>query len=166
MANKTTFTPDEWNTIRDAAHLSAMAVTVSGASGIVGTLKETFAMASSLVEGMKSDSELVRSICAKEEVKEAQQSLRAHAQEMQGTEVSAIKSKLQGLAVDRVKAAVAILAAKSPQDLAAYRTFVAGVGRKIAQAASEGGFLGLGGERVSADEKQMLAQLDGALGQA
>ncbi len=166
MANKTTFTPDEWNTIRDAAHLSAMAVTISGASGIVGTLKETFAMASSLVEGMKSDNELVRSICAKEEVKEAQQSLRAHAQEMQGTEVAAIKSKLQGLAVERVKAAVAVLSAKSPQDLAAYRGFVAGVGQKIAQAASEGGFLGLGGERVSAEEKQMLAQLDGALGTA
>ena len=73
MASKTTFTPEEWNTIRDAAHLSAMAVTVSGASGIVGTLKETFAMASSLVEGLKSDDELVRSICSKDEVKEAQQ---------------------------------------------------------------------------------------------
>lgn len=166
MANKSTFTPDEWNTIRDAAHLSAMAVTVSGASGIVGTLKETFAMASSLVEGMKSDDELVRSICSKDEVKEAQQSLRAHAQEMQGTEIGAIKAKLQATAVEKVKAAVAILRAKSPQDLAAYQGFVAGVGQKIAQAASEGGFLGLGGERVSADEKQMLAQLDGALGRA
>ena len=66
----------------------------TGASGIVGTLKETFAMASSLVEGMKSDDELVRSICSKDEVKEAQQSLRAHAQEMQGTEIGAIKAKL------------------------------------------------------------------------
>jgi len=166
MANKTNFTPEEWNTIRDAAHLSAMAVTISGASGIVGTLKETFAMASSLVEGMKSNDELVRSICAKEEVKEAQQSLRAHAQEMQGTEVGAIKSKLQTLAVGEVTKAVAILKAKSPQDLAAYQAFVAGVGQKVAQAASEGGFLGIGGERVSADEKQMLAQLDGALGRA
>ena len=166
MANKTSFTPDEWNTIRDATHLSAMAVTMSGASGVVGTLKETFAMASSLVEGTKSDNELVRSICSKDEVSAAQQSLRAHAQEMQGTELAAVKSKLQSIALDKVKAATAILRAKSPQDLAAYQSFVAGVGQKVAQAASKGGFLGIGGERVSADEKQMLAQLDGALGKA
>lgn len=166
MANKTTFTPDEWNTIRDATHLSAMAVTISGASGVIGTLKETFAMASSLVEGMKSDNELVRSICSKDEVSDAQKSLRAHAQEMQGSDLASLKSKLQTLATEKVRAAVAILKTKSPGDLAAYQGFVAGVGQKVAQAASEGGFLGMGGERVSVDEKQMLAQLDSALGMA
>jgi len=40
MATKTDFSAQEWATLRDAAHLTALAVTASGSSGIFGTIKE------------------------------------------------------------------------------------------------------------------------------
>ena len=38
------------------------------------------------------------------------------------------------------------------------------IGEKVAMAASEGGFLGFGGEQVSVEEKQALARISQALG--
>ena len=38
------------------------------------------------------------------------------------------------------------------------------IGEKVAQASTEGGFLGFGGERVSEGERQFLSKLDAALG--
>ena len=43
MATMTSFATDEWNALIDAPQLVALAVALSGASGIAGTIKETFA---------------------------------------------------------------------------------------------------------------------------
>ena len=40
---------------------------------------------------------------------------------------------------------------------------VKSLGKRVAEAAKEGSFLGFGGERVSEGERQMLAKLDRAL---
>lgn len=166
MADKSSFTTEEWSVIRDATVFSSLAVTLAGASGIVGTIKESFAAASALVEGMRSDNELVRSICSKDEIKGAQEALREKAAEFKGDDLKAIQAKISTLAVDTVAKAVGIVSAKSPADAAAYRDFLRNVGRKVAEAAKEGAFLQIGGERVSEEEKQMLARLEGALGRA
>ena len=39
-----------------------------------------------------------------------------------------------------------------------------GLADKVANAAKEGSFLGFGGERVSSNERQMIAQIETALG--
>src|SRR5262245_39352201 len=41
MANKTTFTPDEWKKIMESVMLSGMAVTAADPSGLIGVLKES-----------------------------------------------------------------------------------------------------------------------------
>ncbi|MCX5739681.1 MAG: hypothetical protein NTZ61_14540, partial [Proteobacteria bacterium] len=53
---------------------------------------------------------------------------------------------------------------KAATDLAAYQSFLKALGERVANAAKEGGFLGIGGERVSEGERQMLASLAEALG--
>lgn len=164
MTNKASFTVDEWNALRDAPQLVALAVALSGASGITGTIKETFASSMAIVEGMKSDNELIRSICAKDEVKAAQHALRESLPQLKADEFAALQQKLATLALDRVGAAVATLSSKAPADVAVYRSFLSALGERVAQAAKEGGFLGFGGERVSAGEKEMLAKLTTALG--
>ena len=166
MANKTSFTTDEWNALIDAPQLVALAVALSGASGITGTIRETFASSKAIVEGMKSDSELIRSICAREEVKAADSGLRESVMQLKADDFAAAQQKLATLALDRVRAAIAALQAKAPADLATYRSFVESLGERVAQAAKEGGFLGFGGERVSAGEKALLAKLAEALGGA
>jgi hypothetical protein len=165
MAAKTDFTSEEWTTLRDAPQVVALAVAMSGASGIVGTLKEVFSSSLALVEGTKSDSELIRSLCTREEISAGQQGLRASLPQPTGGDLADAKQKLSALAVEKSRAAMEILRRKgATQDAEAYRGFVKGVGERVAKSAKEGGVLGFGGERVSEGEKQMLASLDGALG--
>jgi len=45
----------------------------------------------------------------------------------------------------------------------AFRTWLRGIARDVAEAGTEGGFLGFGGEQVSEAEKATLAKIDGAL---
>jgi len=165
MASKTDFTNEEWTTLRDAPQVVALAVAMSGASGIVGTLKEAFSGSVALVEGTKSESELIRTLTAREEISAGQQTLRASLPQPQGGGLDEAKQKLAALAVEKARAAMEILRRKGDaQDAEAYRAFVKGIGERVAKSAKEGGVLGFGGERVSEPEKQMLASLDGALG--
>jgi hypothetical protein len=165
MATKSAFTDQEWSTLRDVPQVVALAVAFSGASGVVGTLKEAFSSSASLVEGMKSESELIRSLCSREEISAGQQALRGSLPQIKGGDLASAKQKLSQLAVEKAQAALEILRSKgSPQDVDAYRSFVKGLGERVAQSAKEGGFLGFGGERVSEAERQMLASLDSALG--
>lgn len=166
MTARTDFTTEEWNAVRDAPHLVALAVAMSGASGLVGTLKEAFSSSAALVEGMKSDSALLRSLCTREEISAAQQGLRAQLQQVaQGGDFGAAKERVAQQAQDAVRSAVEIVGRKgTAADVAAYRSFLKGLGERVANAAREGGFLGFGGERVSEGEKQMLARLETALG--
>ena len=165
MATRTDFTSDEWSTLREAPQLVALAVAMSGASGLVGTLKEAFSSSVELVEGTKSDSELIRSLCSREEISAGQQTLRESLPKAQGGDLADAKQRLAAQAVETSRAALEILRRKgAPQDVEAYRGFVKGIGERVAQSAKEGGLLGFGGERVSEGERQMLASLDGALG--
>jgi len=164
MPAKDAFTPEEWKALRDVPHLVALAVAMSGASGMVGTVKEMFSSSASLVAAMKSDNELLRSIVTREEIGAAQKALRESLPQVQGGDLASARQKLGTLALERVRAAIAILSEKSPADAEAYRSFVKGLGERVASAAKEGGFLGFGGERVSEDERTMLASLGAALG--
>ena len=53
-----------------------------------------------------------------------------------------------------------MLSAKaSPKESREYREWTLSVAERVANASSEGGFLGFGGERVTAEEKQLIDQL-------
>jgi hypothetical protein len=58
----------------------------------------------------------------------------------------------------------AILNAKAPGDAAAFKTWLRTISQKVAEASSEGGFLGIGGVQVSDAEKATLADIAKALG--
>jgi hypothetical protein len=162
MAKKTDFTPQEWETLRDAPHLVMLSVATAGASGIFGSLKEAFAPAGAIVEAAKSNNELMRALCDREELKAAQQSIRDTVKV--GTDVNQLRDQLQTLAADKARAATAILQQKAATaDLDAYRTLLVDIADRTAQAAKEGGFLGFGGERVSENEKAVISKIKQAL---
>lgn len=165
MANKTGFTAEEWAVLREAPHMTAMATAMSGSSGLFGTLAEGMALTQSLVEGLNNENELIRSLTARDEAMESQKVLRTKLQQLvQGKKFDEAQAAIRDAALARVREAVDLLGRKSPADVEAYRSFVQGIGKRVAESAKEGGFLGFGGERISAGEKDMLAKLDGALG--
>ena len=164
MTTKADFTSEEWTSLRDAPLVVAGAVSVAGASGLLGTLREVFSAVSGLVEGVRSDDELIRSLCAREEIQGAQESLRSVVKQVQGGDLETVKARLQSLATEKVVAALGVLKRKgNTEDVAAYQAFVKGLGQRVSEAAVEGGFFGFGGERVSEGERKMLAALDGVL---
>ena len=165
MTDKSAFTADEWKALREAPQLISLAIATSGASGLIGTLKEAFSSSATLVEAMKSENPLLRAVSSREEIAEAQQSLRDLAKEVKGSDFKQMQERIATRALDTLRAALDALQRKgSPGDYDAYSGFVKSLGRRVAEAAKEGGFLGFGGERVSEGERQMLAKLDSALG--
>jgi len=160
MATKTDFSADEWSAIRNAPHIAALAVAAAGSSGL-GTFKESFAAMEGVMSAQKSDSALLRELATRDEAMAGQTFLRE--QMSFGMSQQQMVEKLQTLASEQLGAAVRALKAKAPADAAAYVTWVSGIATKVSEAASEGGFLGFGGERVSAAETAMIDKLKSAM---
>ena len=77
MANKQSFTPEEWTKILESTMLAGMAVSAADPSGVWGLVKEGFASSSALAAA-KSDagsSELVKAIIADYETSEGRSSI-------------------------------------------------------------------------------------------
>jgi hypothetical protein len=73
-------------------------------------------------------------------------------------------ANLQRNAITKAQSALSLLGGKaSPEEASAYRAMLIQVAEAAAGAAKEGGFLGIGGERVSAHEQHFLDKLKGAL---
>jgi hypothetical protein len=163
MANKASFTAAEWALLLEAPMMAGMAVSAAEPSGLFGMLKESFATGKLLVQA-KSDagaSELVKAVAADYETSEgrkaASEGLRA---KLGGGQPSDIKTN----ALDGLRQTAALVAAKAPEDAAAFKAWLAQISQNVAEAASEGGFLGFGGVKVSDAEKATLGEIASALG--
>jgi hypothetical protein len=164
MAEKSAFAPEEWTALRDAPQLISVAVATAGSSGLIGTLREAFSSSKTLVEAMKNENALLRTINSQPEIKDAQQSLRDIGSELEGSDFAQAQQRIATRAVETLRSALDALQRKgSPGDYEAYAAFVKALARRVAEAAKEGSFLGFGGERVSEGERQMLAKLDQTL---
>ena len=56
-----------------------------------------------------------------------------------------------------------ILSAKAPSDAVAFKNWLRQISQSVAEAATEGGFLGIGGVVVSDAEKATVAEISSAL---
>lgn len=161
MLTKNNFAGADWNTLRDTPHLVGFATLLSGASGL-GTVKESIAIAQGIIEGQTSSIPLIRDLSNRAEIQAAQESLRST---LGGLEANVPKERLRSLALERVGAATSLLdsAGGSQEETTAYRQWLYGLAEKVAKAAKEGGFLGIGGTWVSEEEQAFLAELRTAL---
>ena len=83
-----------------------------------------------------------------------------------------MKSRLQGAkreeikqrAIDALRSAAAIVGQKTPNEAAAYKSWLLQIANSVAEASKEGGFLGFGGVAVSDAEKATLSEIASALG--
>ena len=163
MANKQNFNADEWSKILQSTMLAGIAITAAEPSGLWGALKEAFASSSALAAAKSntSSSELIKAVVSDFETKEGrasiQEALRQHLAGAKPTD--AVQRSLANL-----REVSAILDAKAPQDAAGFKTWLRAISQNVADASSEGGFLGIGGVKVSEAEKATLAEISKALG--
>jgi hypothetical protein len=161
MVTKNDFSPADWNTLRDAPSLVGFATLQAGASGL-GTVKELFAFSQAIMENQASDVPLIRDLTGIGEMQASQASMK---KSFGGEQGKPSPDRLRELALEQVRSSIAILEGKgSKEETDAYRRMVYGIAEKVANAASEGGFMGFGGgARVSEGEQSFLDDLRSAL---
>jgi hypothetical protein len=152
---------------------SAMAF--AGHSGIFGTGKEMFASAQGMMAGSKDfpNNELIKAIVPNLASGDRNAEI-ARAKESRDWAMARMKSKgidnpekFSTQALEDVRAAAALLGSKaSPQEASEYKQWVMKLAEGVANAATEGGFLGFGGERLSEGERKLLGEIKSALGVA
>jgi hypothetical protein len=163
MANKTTFTPEEWKQVLESVMLSGMAVTAADPSGLIGVLKESMATGRNLLAA-RSDpesNELVRAVTAEYETSEGRQAAREQLKAtLQGSKAGDVRAK----SIAALHDIAALLDAKAPADAPGFKTWLQHIATGAAEAANEGGFMGFGGVRVSEKERATLNEVSSALG--
>ena len=163
MANKQSFTPEEWIKILESPMLAGMAVSAAEPSGLWGMLKEAFASSSALAAAKldAGSNELIKTVVADFETSEGQSVV----QDSLGKRFAgATATDVAQSAVANLGEVSAILNAKAPGDAAAFKAWLRAISQKVAEASKEGGVLGFGGVAVSDAEKATLADISKALG--
>lgn len=163
MADKSSFTPEEWSRIAASPIVASMAITAADPGGLWSLLQESMASGWALLEA-KQDTQanaLVKAVADDISNADTRESVRQSFQaQFKGSQFADIKRK----AVEELAAISELVDAKAPEDAAAFKSWIWSVAQKSAEAGKEGGFLGFGGVAVSDAEKATLADIAAALG--
>lgn len=162
MADKSSFTPDEWKVVLSSPMLASLAVTLAEPSGLWGMLKESMASARALLTAATDPSAgaLLKAVVADMETSQGRGIAR---DELKADLTGKSPAELKQAVIAKLAEAAKILDAKAPADAPAFKTWLKNVADQVADAASEGGMLGFGGVKVSDAEKATLAEVGKAL---
>ena len=163
MAKQDTFTGDEWTLLRVAPSFVSVGISAADPSGLYASIKEVIAGGNAMIATLNADSglELFAALVADRSIPglpdmTALLGTGSHEQQMENFKIAAL---------DRVQAAANLVARKaSDAEADAYRKMLLSVAQKAADAAKEGGFLGIGGVRVSDKERAFITALSKAAG--
>jgi hypothetical protein len=144
MTGKSDFTEEEWQLVLEGPPIAGMLV-LTAAGG--GSFRESFALAKAYSEARQQhgESELLDEIVSTKPVFDRKRYGSAE--------------ELRGPGVQGLRDAAAVLEAKAtPAELDAYRTFVLGLAKRVAEAHKEGG------QQVSAAEQEAIDTIAASLG--
>ncbi|WP_024518960.1 hypothetical protein [Bradyrhizobium sp. Tv2a-2] len=162
MADKSTFTSDEWKTLLESVMAAGLAVTAAEPHGIWGLLQESFASGKMLAKAKMDtgSNPLIKAIVDDFATSEGRTTSRDGLQEqLTGKKAAEVKTAC----IEILGKVDGILSAKAPGDAAAFKNWLRQISQSVAEASTEGGFLGIGGVPVSDAEKATLAEISGAL---
>ncbi|MFB9993515.1 hypothetical protein ACFFLM_16230 [Deinococcus oregonensis] len=156
MSLKDSFTPEEWFKVMTGPGRAGAAIIAASPSGITGVVAEARAIGDAIREQVSGAGRTPL--------------LEAMAADLMGTppdpktlpqqDRARNMDEARQQALEAVRQAAWLVSAKaSPEDSAAYRTLLMTVAQRTAEAAKEGGFLGIGGEQVNDKERAVLAEL-------
>lgn len=154
MSIKDKFTPDEWFKVMTGPGRAGAAVMAASPSGLTGLIAEARAFSDATRESVSAATRTPL--------------LEAMAADMLGTapdtqppqERARNAGEAREQSLQAVRQAAWLVSAKaSPEDNAAYRQMLMNVAERTANAATEGGFLGIGGKLVDEKEQAVLDEL-------
>jgi len=122
MAGKSDFTEQEWEDLRKGATGAGLLVSVSD-RGFLDTFKEASSLAKHVKGARDSDSQLVKELASEGGT---------------GFGMIASPNEVQGGTFESLKASVATLQAKAPDELESYRAFVLELAESVGKAAGGG----------------------------
>jgi len=162
MANKSSFTQDQWNKIIQAPLLVGFAVAACDPSGLIGTLQEGKASAESLANAGAAEADgLIKAVVDELLTPEGRTATREGVRLLiQGAEHQEIKTR----SLEDLRNAAQIVDAVAPLAARPFKDWLNHIAATVAEAGHEGGFLGFGGEKVSAAERTTLSEISVALG--
>jgi len=159
VTTKNDFSEEEWTRIKRAPFVAGMAISMADPGGPIEVAKESVAMIRAATSP-SSREQLVTAVAL---------DIQAETQQKQNPLKGFKPSKdAPGSAADQVLAELtavhAIVAAKAtPEETAAYGGWLVDTAQAAADAAKEGGFMGIGAEQVSKREQDMLDRLRAAV---
>jgi hypothetical protein len=151
MSTQQDYNEAEWKAISSAPLAAGLLITLSDASGPIGLAKEALAISRAISESATGAPEVVKSVAESAKTWGGRPTMpdipRGDRQQAKDALIGAIN------------AAVGAVEAKSPAEVEKYKTWLASVAVRVAHASKEGGFLGVGGTPVSAEEQAAVEQL-------
>jgi hypothetical protein len=166
------FTDKEIFLLTNTPFAIGSAMVLAEGSGL-GTVKELFANTKSFVSGAKNypNNEIIVGILPNmenfsETTKEAKELQKGYEKWVKDNHIDSF-DKMEAKVLEDSRKVAAILKEKAtPQEAMEYDEWAMSIATNVAEAAKEGGFLGIGGERVSENEKAFYDQVAKALGNA
>jgi hypothetical protein len=156
MTSKQDFADQEWTRVRRAPLVAGVAISLADPGGPIEMAKETMATLRSATLP-PSQEELLASVALDT------QAMTQHKQNPLGD----FKPRGGEQVLEELREVNELVTAKAtPQEAEAFRRWLVAAAQAAADAGKEGGFLGFGGEQVSAGEQRMLDQVRAALGMA
>ncbi|HEX7733868.1 MAG TPA: hypothetical protein VF458_03370 [Ktedonobacteraceae bacterium] len=157
------YTNDEWLMLLETPVKIGRAMMAVSPSGAIGTTQELVSLRKSYQDAFQNvTNPILLSMRKHLQDKDSLETLWEDAGYAFGDRWDA--ANVRQAAITACQQAVALLKKLPAQDAQIYRDFLYGTALKVAQAAKEGGVLGVGGVAVSPEEKSLLNDISQALG--
>ena len=156
MTTKSDFTEEEWNRVRRAPLVAGLAVSLADPGGPIEAAKESMATLKSATNP-PSREQLLSEVAL-----DIQQMAQQRENPVKGFKPEG-PNPGEGV-LEELRGVVAIVAAKaSPEELAAFGTWLVAAAQAAADAAKDGGFMGFHAVRVSDREQAMIDSVKAAV---
>jgi hypothetical protein len=155
--------PEEWKSLLESVMMAGIAVTAAEPSGLWGMLKESFASGSALRQAKidPASGPLIKAVVADFETIQGQSTARdGLSEKLTGKNPAEIKTQC----IETLRQTGSVVDSKAPDDAVVFKEWLREISQHVAEAAKEGGFLGIGGVLVSDAEKATLMEISSALG--
>jgi hypothetical protein len=149
VTSKADFNAEEWTTVVEGPVLAGMRVVSAGRGG---TIRESLAVAKvyAAARQTQGESELLDALVSSPPAVDARQV-------REGGDIASVSA-------ERLREALRILREDAtPAEVEEYKRFVMEVAEAAAKAHKEGGFIGIGGKPISAEEQAALDAIQGIL---
>ena len=135
-------------------------MTAAEPGGLCGAVRESTAAAGALRTGTGDDNPLIDEVIAAYETSEGRDLARGV---LKAQAAGKKPAEIVEAAMSELTAVAALVTQTAPDQAAGFKSWLNTIAGKVAEAGSEGGFLGFGGEKVSANEKATLERLATAM---